>query len=203
MKALTLLAAASAASLALLTASPMAAAQAPARGGGAGGSFQGAPPSGGSFRGAPAWRGGPVHGAPRPRTNVHVGIHGPGVWWGPGVWRGGWWGPPPGVWSTTWWGPGVWPGVWWGPGVWPGSWAGPGVWAGPWGGAGVWVPGGLPATAVAPAPVYVERSPPAEPPAPVWWYWCAEAKAYYPYVKECPGGWQRVPPQAVPAAENQ
>lgn len=28
-----------------------------------------------------------------------------------------------------------------------------------------------------------------------WWYWCPDAKKYYPYVKDCPGGWRRVPPQ--------
>jgi len=47
------------------------------------------------------------------------------------------------------------------------------------------------------APVFVERSPPAEAPAQVWWYWCNESRAYYPYVKECPAGWQRVAPQTV------
>ncbi len=26
----------------------------------------------------------------------------------------------------------------------------------------------------------------------------AESKTYYPYVKECPGGWQRVTPQPAP-----
>ncbi len=30
------------------------------------------------------------------------------------------------------------------------------------------------------------------------WYYCAESKTYYPYVKECPGGWQRVAPQPAP-----
>ena len=48
-------------------------------------------------------------------------------------------------------------------------------------------------------PVYVERgAPEAQPaPAPVQadWYYCAAAKAYYPYVAECPAGWQRVPAQ--------
>ncbi len=28
-----------------------------------------------------------------------------------------------------------------------------------------------------------------------YWYYCADSKAYYPYVKECPGGWQPVAPQ--------
>lgn len=51
------------------------------------------------------------------------------------------------------------------------------------------------------APVYIEQSPPvAAPPAPApapenYWYYCAAAKGYYPYVNECPGGWQRVQPQ--------
>lgn len=51
-------------------------------------------------------------------------------------------------------------------------------------------------------PEYIERDPPAVDPAlaepPAWWYWCPSAKAYYPYVKQCPGGWQRVPPQPTP-----
>jgi hypothetical protein len=60
------------------------------------------------------------------------------------------------------------------------------------------VSGGPAPVAAAPAPVFIERDPPAAPAAPVWWYWCDEAKAYYPYVKECPGDWRRVPPQPVP-----
>ena len=31
-----------------------------------------------------------------------------------------------------------------------------------------------------------------------YWYYCEEAGTYYPYVKECPGGWQRVLPSAAP-----
>jgi hypothetical protein len=27
------------------------------------------------------------------------------------------------------------------------------------------------------------------------WYYCPESKAYYPYVRECPSGWQTVPAQ--------
>ena len=49
------------------------------------------------------------------------------------------------------------------------------------------------------APVYVEQNPPpaptAQPSAPAYWYFCADSRAYYPYVKECPSGWQRVAPQ--------
>lgn len=50
-------------------------------------------------------------------------------------------------------------------------------------------------------PVYVEREPlPAvqapvtTPPAPVWYY-CASAEGYYPYVQNCPEGWQSVAAQ--------
>ncbi|HTY98278.1 MAG TPA: hypothetical protein VMB75_00475 [Rhodocyclaceae bacterium] len=50
--------------------------------------------------------------------------------------------------------------------------------------------------------VYVEQPPaaaapavPAAPAAANYWYYCAKAKGYYPYVKECPSGWQRVPAQ--------
>ena len=50
---------------------------------------------------------------------------------------------------------------------------------------------------------YVERqdyAPPAQPapsaatPAQNYWYYCGDSRTYYPYVKECPGGWQRVSP---------
>jgi hypothetical protein len=45
-------------------------------------------------------------------------------------------------------------------------------------------------------PTYIERGDAErEAPASAYWYYCAESKAYYPYVKHCPGGWQRVTPQ--------
>lgn len=60
---------------------------------------------------------------------------------------------------------------------------------------------------VTPPPVYIEQSAPpvyvekpAAPPAASpslesgFWYYCGETRAYYPYVKECPGGWQKVAP---------
>ena len=28
-----------------------------------------------------------------------------------------------------------------------------------------------------------------------YWYYCNASRTYYPYVNECPGGWQRVVPQ--------
>jgi len=56
-----------------------------------------------------------------------------------------------------------------------------------------------PPAVVVPAapPTYVEQgSEPAQAPAQQgYWYYCTAAKAYYPYVKECAGGWQRVVPQ--------
>jgi hypothetical protein len=36
-----------------------------------------------------------------------------------------------------------------------------------------------------PPPVYIEKQ---------YWFYCESAGAYYPYVKECPSGWQRVLP---------
>lgn len=49
-------------------------------------------------------------------------------------------------------------------------------------------------------PVYIEQSPPPSIPAPQsaqsgYWHYCNATKAYYPYVNECPGGWQKVLPQ--------
>ncbi len=58
-----------------------------------------------------------------------------------------------------------------------------------------------------PAPVYsapVYSAPPAAAPAPAapstpTWYYCESSRAYYPYVRECPGGWQQVPASPPPA----
>jgi hypothetical protein len=62
-----------------------------------------------------------------------------------------------------------------------------------------------PAYSYYPAPVmqqqqpttYVEQpAPQAQQQAPTgYWYYCADPGAYYPYIKECPAGWQRVAPQ--------
>jgi hypothetical protein len=46
----------------------------------------------------------------------------------------------------------------------------------------------------APAP---RLSAPAQAPGS-WWYFCQKTQSYYPYVKECPGGWQKVAPQPAP-----
>ncbi len=48
-------------------------------------------------------------------------------------------------------------------------------------------------------PVYIERDGnTAAPGASDYWYYCADAKRYYPYVKQCPGGWQRITPHPPP-----
>lgn len=47
----------------------------------------------------------------------------------------------------------------------------------------------------APPPVYIEQPRAVVPLEPGYWYYCREAQAYYPYVKECPGPWEKVPPQ--------
>ena len=54
-------------------------------------------------------------------------------------------------------------------------------------------------------PTYIEQGGPHAAPAPQtspapqnYWYYCAESKAYYPYVNQCAGGWQRVSPTPPP-----
>ena len=52
-----------------------------------------------------------------------------------------------------------------------------------------------PSVVVAPSapPVYIEQ----EPLSPQqYWYFCSNPQGYYPYVKQCPPGWQQVMPQA-------
>ncbi|HZE92772.1 MAG TPA: hypothetical protein VE029_13845 [Rhizobacter sp.] len=44
-------------------------------------------------------------------------------------------------------------------------------------------------------PVFV--APSAAQQAPTWYY-CREARMYYPYVNQCPGGWQEVPARPPP-----
>lgn len=48
-------------------------------------------------------------------------------------------------------------------------------------------------------PVYVEQAPqPSAVPEVAdsgYWYYCKQPEGYYPYVKECPAGWQKVAPQ--------
>ena len=101
-------------------------------------------------------------------------------------------------------------------------WYGPSVrfyYGGPfwWGGAyygapyGYWPYGPVyvppPAVTTPSPPVYIEREQDPAPAAPSaapapgtqWWYLCANPRGAYPYVRECPGGWERVP--AVPPGQ--
>lgn len=54
--------------------------------------------------------------------------------------------------------------------------------------------------AVPSAPItYIEQAPQAAPqPQQAWWYYCSQSNAYFPYVKECTSGWQRVAPVPPP-----
>jgi len=74
---------------------------------------------------------------------------------------------------------------WWG---WPGWW-GPGWWSAPY-------------PYSAPSPVVTQSAPMTyiqQAPAPdAYWYYCNAAGAYYPYVKDCPGGWMQVVPAPNP-----
>jgi len=120
-----------------------------------------------------AWSGG--HGGGR-------GWHGGGGKWGGHGGGGGRW-----AWGgRAWWGP-----AWWGPG-WYGY---PYAYGYPY-----------PYAYSAPVVVqqapqgYVEQAPPAPQPAPQqYWYYCEDARAYYPYVRDCPRGWMTVvPPSTAP-----
>jgi len=103
---------------------------------------------------------------------------------GPG---GGWHGGPGGGWHGN---PGGWRGD-------PGAWRG-GNWYHGWHGGvyGWWwaVPGYD--WYAYDAPVYPYPAYPVAPaPAPTgYWYYCANPPGYYPYVQQCAGPWQPVPP---------
>lgn len=50
-------------------------------------------------------------------------------------------------------------------------------------------------------PVYIEQDSPQQAPVPQasnYWYHCDNPNGYYPYIKECPGGWQKVVPTPPP-----
>lgn len=134
-----------------------------------------------------------------------------GAYYGGRAW-GGYYGRP--YWGGGWgwragWGWAGYPGVGWG-------WAGyPG-----WGGYGYGYGWGAPpvviqsqtipytyveqATTIVDAPTEPGRAPPAPPASSnssgAWWYWCAPAQGYYPYVERCAEAWQRVAPQVPPGA---
>ncbi len=51
-----------------------------------------------------------------------------------------------------------------------------------------------------PPPVHYEEMPSEAVPSEQssYWYFCPSSQTYYPYVKECPEGWQQVLPQPAP-----
>lgn len=57
-----------------------------------------------------------------------------------------------------------------------------------------------PTVVVRPEPqIYIERAAPqAAPRSEAVWYYCRASGSYYPYVKECPGGWEQVVPTPPP-----
>ena len=86
---------------------------------------------------------------------------------------------------------GVYVGPSWGP-SWGPYW-GPGFYPSPF-----YYPPQVIVVPAAPPPVYIEqREAPAEvaPDTQQYWYFCGSSKGYYPYVKDCPEGWQKVLPQ--------
>lgn len=84
------------------------------------------------------------------------------------------------------------PGAFWGPPLYPR----PFYYPSPYGYGPYYAP--APVVVVPPTQqVYIEQH--SEPVEPVhenrrFWYYCDDARSYYPYVKECPGGWQKVLP---------
>lgn len=77
-------------------------------------------------------------------------------------------------------------------------WIGPGWGWGPW-----WGPPAYPyyywedpVVIQRESPTYVQPTPQTED--QYYWYFCPDAKNYYPYVKECPKGWLRVVPPRTP-----
>lgn len=60
-------------------------------------------------------------------------------------------------------------------------------------------------------PVYIEQGqaseaeqPPVQPQAQSnYWYYCNNPDGYYPYIKQCPGGWKKVPNAGQPQGEYQ
>jgi hypothetical protein len=87
-------------------------------------------------------------------------------------------------------------------GYWPAYWGWPGYWGPPY---PYYAPYYYHPPVVTSAPTtYIERADEVREPATAarrdWWYLCPETKTYYPYVKECPGGWQKVAPK--PSSER-
>lgn len=76
----------------------------------------------------------------------------------------------------------------------------------PWGfGAPVWAPFPAPVAVGVPVPVVVQSQPQVfvqqqqqADASPSFWYYCQKPQGYFPYVRQCPGGWMQVVPQTTP-----
>ena len=100
----------------------------------------------------------------------------------------------------------------WGPRYSVGVYLGPGFWGGyypyygygpyyypPYYGYGPYYYPPAVATVPAQPQTYIEKGTAEEAPgSPSYWYYCREANGYYPYVKQCPGGWEQVNPTPPP-----
>lgn len=73
-----------------------------------------------------------------------------------------------------------------------GLWLGPGWWGWPYYPSYYYPYYQEPPIVIQQPEVYVEPVPQEDPPS--YWYYCRDAQGYYPYVKQCPGGWMKVVP---------
>jgi hypothetical protein len=173
-------------------------------GGHGGGGHMGGAPGGGWHGGSGGWQGGGGgwHGG-------SGGWHGGGGSWqgGGGSWHGGSW--HGGTWNRGWGWRGGWGGWWWGPSVVVGApfwgwypygypygygYGYPYPYPYPYGGYAGYSP---PAVVDSGAQTYIQQDTQAQQ---QYWYYCQNPQGYYPYVSECPGGWQAVSPQPPPPA---
>jgi hypothetical protein len=72
-------------------------------------------------------------------------------------------------------------------------------WGSPWyyGPSPYYYPYDPPVVVSSPPTTYIERQDVA-PASADSWYYCEQSRGYYPYVKTCPTGWQKVPPVPPP-----
>lgn len=87
-------------------------------------------------------------------------------------------------------------------GVWIGPGWGPGWWGAPYGYGYPYYPAPPVVIQQQPQEYIHQPAPAAEPEQRSYWYYCKEAKGYYPYVKKCPGGWMKVVPTPPQAPES-
>lgn len=61
-----------------------------------------------------------------------------------------------------------------------------------------WFPSPYPVYTYAP-PVVIQPDvqQPSAPTPPTYWYYCVDAKEYYPYTQQCAGGWLKVVPTPI------